>query len=589
MNAQVKPAHDESFAAKNALEQMHRVRREQRDRHEAETDNGQRSGEPGQDDHACDHRRRSQHDADLERGRRHLEVVVLGHGGIAIVLGLLGALRQLDGALARLWLGAIAGPGLLPSLDLLGGHVLDRLIRRRCRDDGERLGGRFHQRAPDRLVAAFEERLFLGVPVPVLVFQLVLGLVLHCVHAMAHVALLRFMLREDVVTRVPSQGLLARRPAAQRGRGSRGAAYSRALFETRSTHARELSAGTEPLPPRCRRRPSELVAALAQDLGEGVVRPRYDVLQAWNDQSHDFAGEIRHHLLGLGAERRAVEGDEIAQFLRGEMAGVYGGGILHEIEQEFDLNTLEFLAQVGNARRIDTGILGAQLLLDRRPRARRYLCHGWNERVFGHDFGQFLAGFEPCRQVAIVLGRSGRRGALRIGPEGAKQSGTAERDRACDECEGFHERAGKHWACSSVARLRWAIYACGGQPKLADGRCGRPRAGARRRPRYKSGWSTARRGPEAPGWRGDRRRAPAGGWQTNGAAHAAWRSWRVRARRATAPWSAARCAGSAARPWRRRTGGRARADRRDRSRRSRRPAAAPAAAPAPCDACCPCR
>src|SRR5262249_40040977 len=204
----------------------------------------------------------------------------------AVVLGLLGALGEFDAAFARVRLGTIACAGLLPGVDLLGGRFLDRLARRRSRDDGQLLGGGFHQRATDRLgleerphgrgfrvvaercrlralaqrlrerqaqsddgdqqgdllVAAFEDRLFLVVPVPVL--HLVLGLVLYGVHAMAHVALLRFMLPEDVVTRVPSQGLPARRPAAQRGRRSRGARrgpiHGRYLRRARR-HARELS------------------------------------------------------------------------------------------------------------------------------------------------------------------------------------------------------------------------------------------------------------------------------------------------------------------------------------------------------------
>src|SRR5436190_9786523 len=49
------------------LEQMHRMRRDQRDPHEADACGGEADREPGQRDHAGDDRRRCQHDPDLER------------------------------------------------------------------------------------------------------------------------------------------------------------------------------------------------------------------------------------------------------------------------------------------------------------------------------------------------------------------------------------------------------------------------------------------------------------------------------------------------------------------------------------------
>ena len=82
-------------------------------------DNRQQAGSPGQHDHAGDDRGGRQHDADLERRRCHLEVVVSRGRKVALVLGMLGALRQLLGAFAGFRLGTIARRGLGPVVDLL--------------------------------------------------------------------------------------------------------------------------------------------------------------------------------------------------------------------------------------------------------------------------------------------------------------------------------------------------------------------------------------------------------------------------------------------------------------------------------------
>src|SRR4051794_4312865 len=69
-----------------------------------------------------------------------------------------------------------------------------------------------------------------------------------------------------------------------------------------------------------------------------------------------------------------------------------------------------------------------------------------------------------------------------------------------------------------------------------DGRCDKPATTARYRLRYKSAWSTAKRGRATPGWCEGRRHAPEDASQTNAAARAGWRFRPVPARRAGAPW-----------------------------------------------------
>src|SRR5580698_9737093 len=78
-------------------------------------------------------------------------------------------------------------------------------------------------------------------------------------------------------------------------------------------------------------------------------------------------------------------------------------------------------------------------------------------------------------------------------------------------------------------------------PKLTDFRRAGARSdtlpeAARYRSRYKSGWSTAKRGRAVPGSHADRRRATTGGWRRNDAARAALRCPANRVRRAIAPW-----------------------------------------------------
>ena len=119
-------------ARSTASEQMHRVRREQPNRHEADAEHAEAAGKEAQRHDAGDDRRRSQHDADLERRRRHLVVVVARQRRVAQMLLFDRAARQLDGAFAlaagRFRLGAIARRGLGPVVDLLGDRRLLLLV-----------------------------------------------------------------------------------------------------------------------------------------------------------------------------------------------------------------------------------------------------------------------------------------------------------------------------------------------------------------------------------------------------------------------------------------------------------------------------
>ena len=94
-------------------------------RHEdAERGNGdarerQHARDPGQHDNAGDDGCGRQHDRDLKRRRRKLEVMIFCGGEVALLFRLPGALRELLGALAGFRLGAVARRGLLPVVDLL--------------------------------------------------------------------------------------------------------------------------------------------------------------------------------------------------------------------------------------------------------------------------------------------------------------------------------------------------------------------------------------------------------------------------------------------------------------------------------------
>ncbi len=132
-------------------DQMHRMRREEADAGEDEPGQSEQAGAIGERDHAGDHRRGRQHDADLKEGGCNLIVVVARHRGVALVLGFLGALHQLDAALMGLGFGAIALRSLLPRLDLLLSGRSERLVTCRRRLDRHLLRRRLHQGAADGL------------------------------------------------------------------------------------------------------------------------------------------------------------------------------------------------------------------------------------------------------------------------------------------------------------------------------------------------------------------------------------------------------------------------------------------------------
>jgi hypothetical protein len=111
-----------------------RVRRQEPNRHETKPGNAQARGQKRQHHHAGDDRGRGQHDADLEGRRGHLVVVVSGECGVAQLLLLDGAARQLERAFALaaagLRLRAIARRVLGPFVDLLGERRSARIRRR---------------------------------------------------------------------------------------------------------------------------------------------------------------------------------------------------------------------------------------------------------------------------------------------------------------------------------------------------------------------------------------------------------------------------------------------------------------------------
>src|ERR1035437_7800681 len=101
------------------LQQMHRMRREQADRGKCDAGQRQQARYPRQRDYSGDDGRRSQHDADLERSRGELEVMILCRRKVALFLGMPGALGQLLRPFAGFRLRAVARRGLLPFVDLL--------------------------------------------------------------------------------------------------------------------------------------------------------------------------------------------------------------------------------------------------------------------------------------------------------------------------------------------------------------------------------------------------------------------------------------------------------------------------------------
>ena len=80
--------------------QRQQVRRNQAKCHEGDAKQAEPASQIGQHHHAGDHRRRRQHDADLECGGCKLVVMIPGERFIALVLLLDGAMRQLGRAFA---------------------------------------------------------------------------------------------------------------------------------------------------------------------------------------------------------------------------------------------------------------------------------------------------------------------------------------------------------------------------------------------------------------------------------------------------------------------------------------------------------
>jgi hypothetical protein len=87
---------------------MERVGREQPEPHEGDADDGDAARQPSQEHRAGDDGRRAQHDPDLERGGGQLIIMVARQQGVALMLGFLGALGKLGGALFGLRFRAVA-------------------------------------------------------------------------------------------------------------------------------------------------------------------------------------------------------------------------------------------------------------------------------------------------------------------------------------------------------------------------------------------------------------------------------------------------------------------------------------------------
>ena len=106
----------------------------------AQSDDAECAGEPGEQHHAGDHRRRSEHDADLERRRRQFVVMVFRRRQIALCLRVLGLLLQLLAAIAGFRIRFVALGGLAPCLDLLVESGLGGRIGQACRKQSRLIG-----------------------------------------------------------------------------------------------------------------------------------------------------------------------------------------------------------------------------------------------------------------------------------------------------------------------------------------------------------------------------------------------------------------------------------------------------------------
>src|SRR5262249_12508930 len=84
-------------AAGAGLEQVNRVRGEETDDGEEEAEPAESQRQPGERQNAGYHRRRREHDADLEGSRGDLVVVIFRQRRVALLLHFLGSFRQLDG------------------------------------------------------------------------------------------------------------------------------------------------------------------------------------------------------------------------------------------------------------------------------------------------------------------------------------------------------------------------------------------------------------------------------------------------------------------------------------------------------------
>ena len=73
---------------------MQRVWRPQAERHEANTEDAEHAGEPAHRHDTGDDRRRSQHNADLERGRGEFILVIARQWELALLLGLFRAFGE---------------------------------------------------------------------------------------------------------------------------------------------------------------------------------------------------------------------------------------------------------------------------------------------------------------------------------------------------------------------------------------------------------------------------------------------------------------------------------------------------------------
>src|SRR6516162_9934140 len=113
-------------------EQMHQLvrhlRREQPYSGEDETDHPDAGGAIGERNHAGDDCGRRQHNPDLIRRRSELIIVVARHGGIALVLVLLGLRFELLAPILLLGVGVVTLHGRIPGFDLLAHRRLVGVI-----------------------------------------------------------------------------------------------------------------------------------------------------------------------------------------------------------------------------------------------------------------------------------------------------------------------------------------------------------------------------------------------------------------------------------------------------------------------------